>query len=206
METMKKYSLLLILVVFPNLLHAEDFLNNYLGNLSTFQANFEQRIYNDNGTLLEKSTGKMYVQRPNKFRWVYETPYNQLIVADGKRVWIYDNDLDQVTVKNLNKALGKTPAFLLSRSRKVNKDFRVKQIAYTKKAFELIPKDKQAAFKKIRIKFNKYNNLKGFELLDNLDQRSYIYFSRVKKNKRMNKGLFIFTPPAGSDIIYEEEY
>ncbi|WP_083234218.1 outer membrane lipoprotein chaperone LolA [Candidatus Marithrix sp. Canyon 246] len=203
METMKN-SLLLILVLAPNLLHAEDFLNRYLGNLATFQANFEQRIYNDNGTLLEKSSGKMYVQRPNKFRWVYEKPYSQLIVADGERVWIYDNDLDQVTVKNMNKALGKTPAFLLSSNRKVNKDFRVRQIAYTRKAFELTPKDKQAAFKKIRIKFNKYNSLKGFELLDNLDQKSYISFRRVKKNKRMDQGLFIFTPPAGSDIIYEE--
>ncbi|WP_069472002.1 outer membrane lipoprotein chaperone LolA [Candidatus Marithrix sp. Canyon 246] len=199
-----KNSLLLILVLAPNLLHAEDFLNRYLGNLATFQANFEQRIYNDNGTLLEKSSGKMYVQRPNKFRWVYEKPYSQLIVADGERVWIYDNDLDQVTVKNMNKALGKTPAFLLSSNRKVNKDFRVRQIAYTRKAFELTPKDKQAAFKKIRIKFNKYNSLKGFELLDNLDQKSYISFRRVKKNKRMDQGLFIFTPPAGSDIIYEE--
>jgi outer membrane lipoprotein carrier protein len=203
METMKK-SLLLILVLVPNLLHAKDFLNNYLGSLSTFQANFEQRIYNDNGTLLEKSSGKMYVQRPNKFRWVYEKPYSQLIVADGERVWIYDNDLDQVTVKNMNTALGKTPAFLLSSNRNVNKDFRVRQIAYTRKAFELIPKDKQAAFKKIRIKFNQYNHLKGFELLDNLDQKSYIYFRRVKKNKTIDQGLFIFTPPAGSDIIYEE--
>ncbi len=203
METMTK-SLLLILVLVPNLLHAEDFLNSYLGNLSTFEASFEQRIYNDSGTLLEKSSGKMYIQRPNKFRWVYKKPYSQLIVADGERVWIYDNDLDQVTVKNMNKALGKTPAFLLSSNRKVDKDFRVRQIAYTRKAFELIPKDKQAAFKKIRIKFNKYNNLKGFELLDNLDQKSYIYFRRVKKNTRIDKGLFIFTPPAGSDIIYDE--
>jgi len=203
METMTK-SLLIILVLLPNLLHAEDFLNNYLGNLSTFEANFEQRIYNDNGTLLEKSSGLMYVQRPNQFRWVYEKPYSQLIVADGERVWIYDNDLDQVTVKNMNKALGKTPAFLLSSNRNVNRDFRVKQIAYTRKAFDLTPKDKQAAFKKIRIKFNKYNSLKGFELLDNLDQKSYIYFSRVKKNKRIDEGLFIFTPPAGSDIIYDE--
>lgn len=205
MENIKqKYSLLLILVLFPNLLHAKDFLNDFLTSLYTFEANFSQRIYNDNGTLLEQSTGKMYVKRPNKFHWVYKHPYNQLIVADGERVWIYDSDLDQVTVKNLNKALGKTPAFLLSRSRKVNKDFTVKQIAYTRKAFELTPKDTQATFKKIRIKFDINNNLKGFELLDNLDQRSYITFTNFKKNQRIDEGLFIFTPPAGSDIINEE--
>lgn len=204
MEIKKKYSLLLILVLFPNLLHATDFLNDFLSSLYTFQANFSQRIYNDNGTLLEHSTGKMYVKRPNKFNWVYEQPYNQLIVADGERVWIYDSDLDQVTVKNLNKALGKTPAFLLSSSRTVNMDFIVRQIAYTRKAFELTPKEKQATFKKIRIKFDINDNLKGFELLDNLDQRSYITFSNFKKNKRIDEGLFIFTPPAGSDIINEE--
>jgi outer membrane lipoprotein carrier protein len=205
MENIKqKYSLLLILVLFPHLLHAKDFLNDFLSSLYTFEANFSQRIYNDNGTLLEHSTGKMYVKRPNKFHWIYEQPYNQLIVADGERVWIYDSDLDQVTVKNMNKALGKTPAFLLSRSRKVNKDFIVKQIAYTRKAFELTPKDRQATFKKIRIKFDINNNLKGFELLDNLDQRSYITFTNFKKNQRIDEGLFIFTPPAGSDIINEE--
>lgn len=205
---MKRSLFLLLFLCTPNWLYAygiadTKYLDSFLRNLKTLQAQFEQKIYNENNTLLEHSQGKMYVQRPNKFRWVYQKPYNQLIVADGERVWIYESDLDQVTVKNLNKALGKTPAFLLSRNRKVDKDFWVRKLRYRKglMRFELTPKDTQAAFQKMIIKLGRRKTLAGFELVDNLGQKSYINFTRVRRNQRLDRSFFIFTPPAGADII-----
>jgi outer membrane lipoprotein carrier protein len=144
------------------------------------------------------------MQRPNQFRWEYEQPYNQLIVADGKRVWVYDRDLEQVMVKSLDKTIGKTPAFLLSRSRQLGEDFFLNPLSAQegKTRFELIPKDAQAQFDSIRISLRS-NTLLGFELVDNLGQTTYITFGQLVINKNLDEGLFIFTPPAGIDIIQD---
>ena len=197
---------LLVLLCWSHGLYANEMLNDFLQGLHTLQAQFEQKLYNEKGDNLETSQGQMYMQRPNKFRWDYQHPYNQLIVADGERVWIYDSDLDQVTVKNLNKALGKTPALLLSRSHhQVEQDFFINQLPSKPDLtrFELIPKDAQAQFDSMRINW-RGKTLLSFELMDNLGQTTYIIFHKVKLNQPVDEGLFIFTPPAGADIINEE--
>jgi outer membrane lipoprotein carrier protein len=202
----KLLGLFLLLWCLPSWLYANEILENFLRGLNTLEARFEQSLYNEKGDLLEKSQGEMYVQRPNKFRWDYQHPYTQLIVADGERVWIYDSELEQVVVKSVDQALGKTPAFLLSSSRQIVEDFFVEQLPFKIKGItrlELTPKDTEAQFDSMRINL-RGNNLLGFELVDNLGQTTYITFSQVKQNQIVGEGLFIFTPPAGVDIIDEE--
>ena len=202
---MKLRWLFLVLVCLPNWLYAHEVLNKFLQELHTLQAQFVQKLYNEKGSLLESSQGKMYVQRPNRFRWDYQQPYRQLIVADGERVWIYDNDLEQVTVKNLDQALGKTPAFLLSSSRRMEEDFFVNLLSSQNGVmlFDLIPKDAQAQFDSMRINLSGKKML-GLELVDNLGQTTFITFNQVKRNQTLGKELFIFTPPAGVDIITDD--
>jgi outer membrane lipoprotein carrier protein len=200
---MKKYWFLILLFI-PNWLSAQENLNDFLQSLQTLYGQFYQELYNEKGKLLERAQGKMYMQRPNKFRWEYEQPYNQLIVADGKKVWIYDRELEQVTEKSLDKTIGKTPAFLLSRSRQLGEDFFINPLSTQegKTRFELIPKDAHAQFDSIRISLRN-KALLGFELVDNLGQTTYITFGQLIKNRNLDEGLFIFTPPAGIDIIQD---
>jgi outer membrane lipoprotein carrier protein len=203
---MKRYCLVLFLGCLPNWLYANspsEVLDNFLHDLHTLHAQFEQQIYDDKGFSLEKSQGEMYVQRPNKFRWDYQQPYSQLIVADGKRVWIYDSELEQVTVKSLDNTLGQTPAFLLSRNRAVEEDFFVNNLPSSQRGvtrLELVPKDAQAQFDSMRINL-RGSTLLGLELVDNLGQTTYITFRQMDRNPRLSDKLFRFTPPAGVDII-----
>lgn len=202
----KLYGLLFIFCCLPGELYANEALNNFLRDLGTLQAQFVQKLYNEKGSLLEESQGEMYVQRPNRFRWNYKKPYSQLIIADGKRVWIYEHDLEQVTVKKLDQSLGKTPAFLLSSDRHVEEDFLV-NFVYSQDGltrFELIPKDTEAQFDRMHINLSG-NKLSELELVDNLGQTTLITFSQLKRNHKLDEELFIFTPPAGVDIINDDD-
>ncbi len=204
MKLMKRYRLVIFLLCLPNLLYAHEALDKFLDGLQTLSGKFEQNLYDENGSLLEKSRGRMYILRPNKFRWIYQKPYYQLIVADGKKVWIYDKDLEQVTVKTLDNTLGKTPAFLLSRYRKVETDFVVNQLPSKEKGItllELIPKkETKTQFESMRISLRD-NTLVSFEFRDSLGQRTRINFTRLKRNRRIRDRVFRFTPPTGVDII-----
>ena len=204
MKFMKQYAWVLLLLCLPNWLSAHEALDKFLDGLQTLSGTFEQNIYDENGYLLEKSRGRLYIRRPNKFRWIYQKPYYQLIVADGKKVWIYDRDLEQVTVKTLDNTLGKTPAFLLSRNRKVEKDFVINQLPSQEKGIthlELIPKKgTKTQFEKMRINLRD-NTLVSFEFLDSLGQTTQINFTKLRRNRKLRDRVFRFTPPAGVDII-----
>lgn len=193
------------LLLLPQLVFANETLNSFLSQLNTMQGQFKQSLFNEQGALLEKSQGKMYIQRPNQFRWEYQQPYNQLIVADGNKIWIYDSDLEQITVKKLNDALGKTPAFLFSSNNDIEKDFFINQLPAENglARFELIPRNAENQFDSMRINI-KAKSLLGFELVDNLGQTTHITFEAIQNNQKLDKDLFIFSPPAGIDIINEE--
>lgn len=181
-------------------------LESFLKDLKTLQATFKQKLFNEQGKLLETAQGELFIQRPHQFRWDYQQPYQQLIVADGEKIWVYDADLEQVTVKDLDSALGKTPALLLSSARPVEEDFFVTSLPTQStefSRFELIPKDAQAQFESIRLTLQQ-GKLQGFELTDNLGQTTFITFAQSQYNQKLNEGLFIFTPPAGADVIVDE--
>ncbi|MCK5719360.1 MAG: outer membrane lipoprotein chaperone LolA [Thiomargarita sp.] len=196
-----------IIYLLPNILYANEVLNNFLSNLSSVQAQFTQEQYDEENNLLEKTMGNVHIQRPNRFRWYYQKPYEQLIIADGEKVWIYDTDLEQITVKKLNRALGRTPAFLLSNqhNNQIDQDFLVTQLATNNniQLFQLIPKGEQAQFDSIEIGLN-LGILQSLKLIDNLGQKTFIAFKNVKQNIQLKAELFIFTPPAGVDIIVDE--
>ncbi len=182
-------------------------LNDFLKNSKTLHAEFQQELFDEKGQLLEKSEGEMYVQRPGKFRWDYRKPYRQLIVADGTTVWVHDVDLEQVSKKSLNKALGKTPAILLSTHTNSEEEFFVNGLpspAPDVTLLELRPKDAQAQFETIRITL-KNDELVSFELSDNLGQKTKMFFSNIERNTKLAANLFIFVPPAGVDVIEEEK-
>lgn len=194
---------ILILLSLPSPLYAHEALTRFLNTLETLQAQFEQKLSNESGDLLETSQGEVHIKRPNQFRWDYQKPYQQLIVADGKKVWIYDHDLEQVTVKKFDEALGKTPALLLSSNRQaIEEDFFVIQMTSQtgQSRFELIPKDAQAQFESIQLTLQG-DLLQSFELTDNLGQKTLIEFSQVKFNQPVDTQLFQFTPPAGVDVV-----
>ncbi|MDM8567840.1 outer membrane lipoprotein chaperone LolA, partial [Candidatus Halobeggiatoa sp. HSG11] len=140
MENVIKY-IFISLCLSPQLVFANEILDDFFKQLNTMQGQFEQSLFNEQGNLLEISEGKMYVQRPNQFRWEYKKPYEQLIVADGEKIWIYDNDLEQITVKKLSNTLGQTPAFLFSNNNNIEKDFFINQLSVKNgsTSFELIP-------------------------------------------------------------------
>jgi outer membrane lipoprotein carrier protein len=195
-----------LLLLLPKPLWANDILDGFLKDLRTLQAQFEQKLKSEKGDLLETSRGQMFLQRPNKFRWDYQQPFKQLIVADGEKVWVYDHDLDQVTIRNLKTALGSTPALLLSSDNtKIEQEFFVNVLPSQPaiNRFELIPKDAQAQFTSIRLNLQG-KKLQTFEFIDNLGQTSVITFSQAKYNEAVDPDLFIFTPPAGADIVQDK--
>ncbi|MCP4697586.1 MAG: outer membrane lipoprotein chaperone LolA [Gammaproteobacteria bacterium] len=177
-------------------------LDGFLNALKTFHARFEQKLLDDNGELLESSHGEMYLQRPGKFRWEYQRPYQQLIVTDGRQVWMYDRDLEQVTIKNMDNTLGTTPALLLSSERSVEDAFVVNNLPQQAgvERVELKPKSKDAQFQRMRLNFAD-TLLEKLELLDNLGQTTLIRFSQQQRNPELNTDLFKFSPPPDVDII-----
>jgi outer membrane lipoprotein carrier protein len=193
-----------VLIIFycPVTLWANPVLENFLNSLQTLHAQFEQRQFSETGKLLEISKGEVYVKRPGKFRWEYQQPYDQLIVADGRSVWIYDKDLEQVTIKNLDDALGKTPALLLSSDGNVDRNFFIIELPRQRQLTRLLlkPKNEEAQFKSIQLNLQG-SILSGLELKDNFGQTTFIAFKQAKNNLVFNENLFVFRPPSGTDII-----
>lgn len=163
---------------------------------------FEQRILNRDGKTLQQSSGALAFQRPGRFRWSYAKPYEQLIVGDGARVWIYDKDLAQVTVRKLDQALGATPAALLAGSNDALAAFVLKDDG-TRDGLEWVeatPRDKESSFERIRMGFGG-QGLERMELSDSFGQRTLLRFVGLQSNPKLDASQFTFTPPKGADVI-----
>jgi len=188
--------------------YANAELDKVIKNFQSLEAQFEQHLLDETGQLTEISQGNVAIQRPKKFRWDYHTPYEQLIIADGERVWVYDKDLEQVTVKNLDDALRNTPAFLLkSTTTSITKDFTVKVLKSEQGSqhYQLTPKDKQAPFARIELVIKAKQVIEKLILKDKFEQTTIIQFTQPHMNRDIEAGFFIFTPPAGTDIIEDKK-
>lgn len=174
----------------------------FFSSLSIFQADFEQTVVDDRHNRVQSSTGKMAIKRPGLFRWDYQKPYFQQIVGDGGKIWIYDRDLEQITVKPQGEALGSTPAQLLSSTEPLEKSFVVTDLGEKDSAawVELLPRAEEAVFTSIRLGFSQ-TNLVAMELNDHLGNRTTLRFTNVERNSKVDPKTFVFTPPAGIDII-----
>ena len=161
-----------------------------------------------NGTRPQQSSGVMIFSRPGKFRWQIEKPYSQLLVSDGEKVWIYDPDLRQVTVKKVGNALGGTPAALLAGESggksTLEKSFTLREAGEREglEWVEAVPKSQESGFEKLRLGFAG-NDLKAMELFDNFGQTTSLYFSNLERNLVVAASLLSFKPPAGVDVISE---
>src|SRR5256884_7972988 len=128
----------------------------FLDGTQSARAQFEQKVYDRSGKLVQQSHGSFVFQRPGRFRWVYQKPADQVIVGDGQRVWIYDRQLNQVTVRKLTAALGSTPAALLAGGRGIESSFDLMD-GGEKDSLEWIlakPKDRDAGFESVRMGFS----------------------------------------------------
>jgi outer membrane lipoprotein carrier protein len=181
-----------------------DNLKSFLQQTTSGKARFAQIIVDKNLKQLQQGTGTMHFARPGKFRWEYEKPYEQVIVGDGTRLWIYDKDLNQVTVRKLDRALGGSPAALLAGSNEIDKIYNVTNIGTQEGLdwLEAVPKSKENAFERIRLGFNS-GSLEAMELRDQFGQVTVIKFASFERNPKLSPELFRFTPPKGADVITE---
>lgn len=181
-----------------------DRLKYFIHQTKSARADFIQLLLDRNGRKLQQASGSMQFSRPGKFRWVYATPYAQVIVGDGAKLWVYDADLNQVTVKKLDQALGGSPAALLAGSNELERDFDLKDLGRSDGTewVEAVPKNRESAFASVRLGFEA-DALRVMQLRDNFGQTSVIRFSNLERNPVIAPRVFRFSPPKGADVIGE---
>jgi outer membrane lipoprotein carrier protein len=179
-----------------------DRFSEFMTGTLAARGEFEQKIFDSNRKLLQESHGSLAFSRPGRFRWTYVKPYAQVIVGDGSKVWIYDEDLNQVTVKKLDQALGSTPAALLAGNNEAMRSFTLTDKG-TRDGVEWLeaqPRDKETNFEKIRMGFDA-SGLRIMELVDTFGQTTVLRFNSLERNPKLKPGLFRFSPPKGADVI-----
>lgn len=181
-----------------------DRLQAFTDDLRSFTAEFDQTRYDENKEPVRESHGMAYLQRPGKFRWAYQEPYRQVIVADGERLWIYDADLEQVTVREAKQALATAPIMLLSGEAPLSEQFRMSDLGEREGLHwvELRPKVDDSDFERIFLGLDD-RGLRVMELRDRFDQTTQIRFSSVRMNPQIDPSRFEFEPPEGVDVIGE---
>jgi outer membrane lipoprotein carrier protein len=183
----------------------EDFAR-YTQGLKGLDGKFEQKVFEASGRMKEDSTGTVALSAPRLFRWEYLKPNPQLIVADGDRVWVYDPDLEQVSVKSQGSQEQQSPLYVLIDPTELDRRYVVADAGSHDglKWISLAPKkaDDEDGFKVALLGFDG-NDLRDMQLSDNLGQRTEITFSDWHRNPTFAKGLFTFTPPKGVDVVGE---
>jgi len=175
-------------------------LKAFIASTKTLSADFTQVVSGQNKQ--DKAGGTLEIARPGKFRWNYTTPYEQLIVGDGKTLWVYDKELAQVTKKSLDAALGSSPAAVLAGSNAIEHDYALKEMG-AQGGLEWLaasPKHQDNTFSSIRMGF-KANQLVAMELNDSFGNLTQIRFGNLKKNPAIPAAHFQFTPPKGADVM-----
>ena len=180
---------------------AADTLRAFIRDVNSGRAQFTQTVTSPDGAKKKTSTGSFEFSRPNRFRFAYAKPFEQLIVADGQKVWIFDADLNQASSRKFSSALGATPAALLAGG-SLDKDFDLVAVP-AKDGLEWVqanPKLKDGSFKSVRVGF-RGKELAAVEIIDAFDQRSLLQFTQFTPGVSFAPDAFRFTPPAGADVI-----
>lgn len=199
---------LLMAIAVMSVAHADDKpvdqLRAFLQSAQSLSADFRQVSIDEYGRARKASEGVFYLRRPGKFRWNYRKPFTQEIISSSGKVWFYDEDLEQVTIKKMDESLGSTPALLLSGDIDLEDNFILEGQGTEEDMtwVKLLPKNEDSGFKYILIGLDK-GKLGGMELSDNFGQLTRIYFSNLKVNIAIDDGVFDFIPPAGADVFEE---
>lgn len=182
---------------------ARDDLKSFTTGLKGLDGQFSQQVYDAKGKLKETSSGRVALSAPRLFRWEYAKPYPQLIVADGKKVWVYDPDLQQVTVREQGSEEQNSPLSALIDPAKLDQQFNVKESGTVDglQWLTLTPKSEgEASFQSARLGFGK-GGLSRMEVLDAVGQNTKISFSGWKRNPAFAATTFKYTPGKGVDIV-----
>ncbi len=168
------------------------------------RANFHQVVTDKQGRKVQEVDGEMQLKRPNKFRWDYNKPYEQQIISNGNQVWLYDTELAQVTVRELSKSIGSSPAALLAGGEAIDKSFKLVNASRNDNLdwVSANPKDKESGFERILMGF-KDNKLQEMSLVDSFGHTTKITFSQVEVNPALEEKTFLFKPPKGVDVVGE---
>lgn len=178
-------------------------LQQLLVGMDSFEATFVQHNYDGRGSVLQTLEGKLQAKKPGKFYWQTKPPYQQILVTDGKTLWLYDQDLEQVTVQPLDDRLVTTPALLLTgKLDELSNAYDVFGEQLQKEwNFVLTPKSKDVLFDRLRLEFSAKGKLSRMVIQDNVGQKTVLSFRDVKTNIKIPDALFTFEPPAGVDVI-----
>ncbi|MEX2480839.1 MAG: outer membrane lipoprotein chaperone LolA [Gammaproteobacteria bacterium] len=174
----------------------------YLNGLDSFVADFTQTRLDEDGELLDTAQGRCHIKRPGRFRWVYREPYPQLIVSDGDTLWIYDQDLEQITRTAVDEAGHGSPAALLGRETDIARHYQVTALESRdgQDWFRLESREAASDFEAIELAFAE-GEVRAMRLVDNLGQETVLTFSSIVRNGPVEDALFEFTPPPGVDVI-----
>lgn len=185
---------------------AVDSLNRFYEQVRTFSASFEQVVLDEGLNPIEESSGIMQIARPGRFRWDYEPPNEQIILSDGERVWVYDIELEQITVRSQEQSLGRTPAALLAGAGDIQSSYRITDLGQTGALswVSMKPSDEEGGFSDLRIGFEQ-DRLRVMELVDGLGQTTRITLSNASENGNIDDSRFVLVPPAGVDVIDETQ-
>lgn len=189
----------------------QDTLKRFVDGVQTFEAHFDQAQSNEKGVVTNRSSGQFSLARPaaggksevGRFRWAYEKPYEQVSVCDGSKLWAFDPDLNQVTVRPAQSALAGTPAALLSQRAGLGDAFTVSDAGAEGDAriVRLVPKSKDSDFKSIELAIDKAGAPVRMRFADQIGGTSEVKFSAIQVNTKIDPARFSFTPPKGVDIV-----
>lgn len=195
---------LVLVAAQPALAGSIEKLRTFIQQTRSARATFTQVVTDSGGQVAPKASGTVQFERPGKFRWTYEKPYEQLIVGDGSKLWIYDKDLNQVTERKLDKALGSSPAALLAGSDDIDDHFSLNALGMKKQLdwLEVRPLDEESLFDKVHMGF-RGNVLEVMELYDHFGQKTSIKLSNLQRNPKSSADLYRFTVPEGADVVTE---
>ncbi len=179
-------------------------LDRFLAEVRSGQGSFTQVVTSRSGRKPQRSKGEFAFERPGRFLWFYSEPYPQKLVGDGKRMWSYDQDLNQVTVKPLGDALGATPAAILAGEGELEKNFELAEGGNSDGLDWVLarPRAADSPFTDMELGFDGAQ-LKAMLIRDGFGQLTELRFQRFETNPKLDAGLFMFTPPAGADVIGE---
>ncbi|MCY4210077.1 MAG: outer membrane lipoprotein chaperone LolA [Gammaproteobacteria bacterium] len=174
----------------------------FLDDLDSFSADFEQVLLGPSGEALEASKGALRVRRPDMFYWLYDEPYTQKIISDGASLWVYEADLEQVTISAVSAALEDTPALLFSNAEALNEHYLVTEPENdgSNALVQLTPKNRESHYRSLRLIFSA-RELAGMVLLDSLGQTLVLTFTNSVRNPNLPTDYFTFTPADDTEVI-----
>ncbi|VAW57525.1 hypothetical protein MNBD_GAMMA07-1148 [hydrothermal vent metagenome] len=179
-----------------------EILENFISNTKSLSADFEQQLVDQSGAIMQQSKGRLSMMRPGKFRWDYSEPYPQNIISNGMKIWMYDSELEQVSIRRYDQVLASSPVNLLDRNQKLDIEFNVEIMPAREGQdwVKLTPKKDGGDFKELIIGLQN-NQIKTMRFFDNFEQRTEIKFDHLVINPKFEAAYFEFKAPEGTDVV-----